>query len=375
MYQIGWYTATTLALLGIISIVQIGESFGWWLLILGMVVLVSFTLVNAWQNSRVDDIHPEGGRITVQVGTTGFFVAVILASELIPTAIEIPFVGRLALLMTGIQALFLAISVRRSGIPLVERVAIPIVGHLLLGIGSVVLVISAFIVPHERVFQGILLWYATGLSALALDTFWMGRRLEQVTPPPPNSVSGYWEQVLLSMITVGVCSLIFIVLTSINEPLTLEIASRGQPWTIETNLQRATATLVGATAVLGFAILAAPASAPNIVQRFDRTWITIGLHALTTIILLNAMLLGLFFLVPGSFLLIFGLLLGLVVVAVLVEYIRIRYSKNQNHDHQSDVPHTTELPPVTVVIVGYNEADILSESIERNLEKLLTRCN
>lgn len=370
-YQISWYTTTGSALGGVVSIVLMGEPFGWLFLIVGMIGLIILALVNAWQNTKADEIQPESGELTVQVGMTLFFVAFILASELIPTTIDIPFVGRLAILMTGVQALFLAISVRRSEIPFIERIGVPSVGHSFIGLGSIILIISAFIIPHERVFQGVLLWYATGLSALALDTFWMGQRLDQITPSRPNSVSRYWEQVLLGTITIGMSSLIFIVLTSVNEPLTLEIASLGQPWAIETRLQRVAATVVGGATVIGFATLAAPASTPSVIQQFDRTSITISLQAVTTILLLNAMLLGLFFLLPGSFVLVFGILLGLVTVAVLVEYVRILYAhRKQGRGPPSDTPPPTEIPPVTVVIVAYNEADILQESIERNLERL-----
>ena len=370
-YRLIWYTAAGLALAGVAGIVLMEHPSGWWLFIFGMICLVTFSLVNAWQNSRAEAIRPEGGVTTIKAGTTGFFLTVILASEIIPSTISIRFVGRLALLVTGTQALFLAISVRRSEIPFVERVAVPAVGHALLSVGTVVLIISAFVVPHERVFQGVLLWYAVGLSALALDTFWMGQRASEVTPPPPNSVSGYWEQVLLGSIIIGVSALAFIVVSSLNEPLTFEVASLGQPWTFETGTERGAAAVVGMAAVTGIATLAAPESAPGVVEKFDGTGVTIGLHAMTTIVLLNALLVGLFFLLPVSFGVILVLLLGLVTIAVLLEYTRIGYVHHGPGGSQPpQSPSLEETPPVTVVVVAYNEAEILPESIEQNLDAL-----
>jgi cellulose synthase/poly-beta-1,6-N-acetylglucosamine synthase-like glycosyltransferase len=369
--EISWYTSTGLALTGVLGLALGRNLFGWGLLIFGTIGLVTNCLVNAWQNTKSQTIQPKGGVSTIKVGTTVFFVAGILASEIIPSEIGIPFVGRLALLVVGTQAMFVAITVRGNDIPFVERVAVPVVGHMLLAVGTIILIISAFVIPDERVFQGVLLWYATGLSALALDAFWMGQRASEMTPPPPNSVSGYWESVLLGAISLGVSSLLFIVLTSLNEPLTFQVASLGQPWTFETPLERVGATVVGVSAVLGFATLAAPESAPRLIQKFDRAAITIGLQALTTVLLFNSLLLGLFFILPISYIFVFGLLLGLVIIAVLVGYTRLIYiHRQQEKNEPPQPPDDPETPPVTVLIVAYNEADILPESIERNLETL-----
>lgn len=371
LYKLSWYGVTGLTLCGVFMLGFTGYSPGWVLLIAGTSILLSVTLIISWQTTKRGVAQPEGGRLTIIVGATGFFLALILASELIPTTIEIAFVGRLVLLVTGTQALFLAISLRRSEMAFSRRIMVPAVGHLLLGVGSLLLVIAAFRIPDTRVFQGVILWYATGLSALALDTFWMGQQANEITPPPPNSTSGYWEKLLLGAILVGISCLIFIVFTSLDEPLTFEVASLGQPWTFETRLEQTAVTVVGACAVIAFATLAAPASAPKFVQRFDRTGLTIGSHALTAVVLINTVLLGLFFLAPITLVVVFGVLIGLVTLAVLVDYVRSGYIHrySQRNPPSEPVP-LPDSPSVTVVVLAYNEADILPETIERNLTAL-----
>lgn len=370
-YNIGWYTFTGFALAGVISLWLTGDLYGWFLVIAGIVGIVSFALISSWQATKRSRMQPEGGRLTILVGTTLFFLTLILAAEIIPTEIDIPFVGTLVLLVTGTQALFLAVSVRREGMPFANRFVIPAVGHIILAAGSILLVIAAFRIPETRLFQGVLLWYATGLSALALDTFWMGQRASEVTPPPPNSVSGYWEKLLLGAIIIGVSSLALVILTSLDEPLTLEVASLGQPWAMETRLEQLAAIVVGITAVIGFGTIAAPASAPKWLQQFDWTGLTISLHALTGVVLLNTLLLGLFFIVPTIFFMSLGALLGLVSLVVVIDYLRIGYTHSRRYpDPPTEPASFSEMPPVTVVIPAYNEGGIFSETIERNLEAL-----
>lgn len=370
-YNIGWYIFTGLAFVGVISLWLTGDLYGWFLIIAGMVGVVSFALTSSWQATKDSAMQPEGGRLTIKIGTTIFFLSLILAAEVIPTEVDIPFVGSLVLLVTGTQALFLAISVRREGMPFANRFVIPAVGHTILAAGSILLIIAAFRIPDTSLFQGVLLWYATGLSALALDAFWMGQRASEVTPPPPNSVSGYWEKLLLGAIIIGVLSLTLVILTSLNEPLTFEVASLGQPWAMETRLEQLAAIVVGITAVIGFATIAAPASAPEWLQQFDRTGLTISLHALTGIVLLNTLLLGLFFIFPTTFLISFGSLLGLLTVVVVIDFLRIGYTHGRRYpDPPTEPASVAEMPPVTVVIPAYNEAAILSETIERNLKEL-----
>lgn len=370
-YNIGWYIVTGFAFVGVISLWLTGDLYGWFLIIAGMVGVVSFALISSWQATKDSTMQPEGGRLTIPIGTTIFFLTLILAADIIPTEIDITFVGSLVLLVTGTQALFLAISVRREGMPFANRFVIPAVGHIILATGSILLIVAAFRIPDTRLFQGVLLWYATGLSALTLDAFWMGQRASEVTPPPPNSVSEYWEKLLLGAIIIGVSSLALVILTALQEPLTFEVASLGQPWAMETRLEQLAAIVVGISAVIGVATIAAPASAPEWLQQFDRTGLTISLHALAGIVLLNTLLLGLFFIFPTTFLISLGALLGLVTVVVVIDYLRIVYTYRRRYpDPPTEPASIAEMPPVTIVIPAYNEAAILSEMIERNLEEL-----
>jgi len=371
-YNLAWIGVTTLAICGIILLGYTDSPYGWLILGLTLALFAVSTVITAWQTVTVGVAQPVGGRLTVPVGGTIFFFTLILVAELIPSSVTISFVGRLVLLVTGTQALFLSVSVRDSAsVPFARQVVVPAIGHLLIGLGSFALILSAFVVPETRVFQGVILWYATGLSLLALDAFWMARETNEITPAPPNSVSGYWEQVLLTAISIGVFCLIVIVITSLNRPLTFTVSSLGQPWTFNTAIEQAAATVVGVMSVIGFASLAAPPSAPAFIKRLDRTGITIGLHALTTILLLNAALLGLFFFIPITFLLVFGTLLVLVTLAVLIDYIRVLYAHRRQKTVNSSVEElSSELSSVTAVIVVNNEADILPETIEQNLAAL-----
>lgn len=372
LYNLAWYGITALSISGVIVLSYTDSPAGWLVLGLTVAVFGISTLITAWQTMTAGIAQPEGGRLTIPIGGAVFFSTLILASEIIPSSVTIPFIGRLVLLVTGTQALFIPISVRDSvSVPFARQVVVPVAGHLLVGLGSFALILSAFVIPETRVFQGVILWYAAGLSLLALNTFWMGQETNEITPPPPNSVSGYWEQVLLSAIIIGTFCLIGIVITSLNRPLTFTVASLGQPWIFTTVTERAAATVVGITTIIGFASLAAPRSAPDLIKQLDRTGITIGLHALTAILLLNTVLLGLFFLIPSTFLLVFGVLLALVTLAVLIDYIRIAYAHRHRNKANADTEELLDgLSSVTAVIPAYNEADILADTIEQNLAAL-----
>lgn len=364
VYNLAWYSITVLSLCGVFILSAIGNSAGWVLIILGMSALVTLILITSWQTAESGVARPEGGQFTIFFGGIVFFLSVILASEVIPTEIDIPFVGRLVFLVTGIQALFVSVTLRREQITFVRRVVTPVIGHLILSIASLSLILSAFVIPETRVFQGALLWYATGFSVLILNAFWLGQNTTEVTPPPPNSVSGYWEQVLLGSILIGSSCLIFIIFNSLSEPLTFTVASLGQPWEFETTAEQLAVTTVGATTIIGLATLAAPVSAPQFIRQFDRARVTIAFHALTIIVLLNSLIIGLFLFIPVTFLIVFVILIGLVALAVLVDYVRVGYIQ-QRDKSTVGLASLHESPPITVVIPAYNEAKILSDTIKK----------
>jgi len=203
-YAVLWFTAVVVAITGVVAIGVRYTPVGWWLLAGGGSVLTAFAFRSAWQTTQSRVAWPVGGMYVLVTSALLSYVA-LLAVIGVPWG-EIPLWGRVAILVTGAQALFLAVGVRVTGIPFVERVVVPAAGHLLLFAGSVLIVgVLLFGVPWV-VTYAVALIYATGFSALALHTFWLGRHADEVVPPRPFTVHRYWEQVLIVALIAGLVS-------------------------------------------------------------------------------------------------------------------------------------------------------------------------
>ncbi|ACV47771.1 MULTISPECIES: glycosyltransferase [Halomicrobium] len=371
VYKLIWYISLGLGVFGAFTAGITNHSAGWVFFIFPMVILISFSLINSWQVMQRGVAQPAGGQFTILAGPTVFFLALILSSEIIPAQVQIPFIGKLTILVTGTQALFLSISLQGEEAPLFRRNIIPAASHLLIGLGSILLVVAALRITVTRVFQGVVLWYATGLTVLLLNTFWRNQRIDSSRFKSSSGISDDWNNILLISVVIGIISAIFIVFSSLNQPLTLEIVALARPWAFDTTLEQFAVIVVGTCAVLAFATLSAPTSAPSPVQRLNRIAITISSQALTTAILLNTLLLGLFFVVPPLLTLIFGLLIVLVTLTVILDYLRAVYiSRNQTGNTPTEPVSACISSSITVVIPAYNEAGVLSETIERNIKAL-----
>ena len=361
-YAVLWFTAVVLAITGVVAIGVRYTPVGWWLLAGGGGILTALAYRSAWQTTQSRVAWPVGGMYVLVTGALLGYVALFAAIGF-PWG-EIPLWGRVGILVTGTQALFLAVGVRVTGIPFVERVVVPAAGHILLFAGSVLIVgVLLFGVPWV-VTYAVALIYATGFSALALHSFWLGRHADEVVPPRPFTVHRYWEQVLIIALIVGLVSVAIASITlraSVSIDLVPAISQA-----------RAASIVAASAAVIAIATLVPPAVPVEPLRRLTGPISTITQHAVMSLVMLNALVVALLVLIPAAFQWILGGYLALLVVGITVEYGMIAHAVRHRPEGPSDDPSPplTEYPPVTLVVGAFEEADVLPASLDRNLDAL-----
>jgi len=361
-YAVLWFTAILVAITGIVTVGVRYSQAGWWLLALGGGVLVAFALYSAFQTTRSQVARPVGGLSMLGVGSFLSYVSLFIATGN-PWG-EIPLFGRVAILVTGVQALFLAVSVYITGRSVRERVIVPAVGHFLLFAGSIlVLWVMLFGLPWRVIYAAALV-YATGFSALVLHSFWLGKHADRVVPPRPFTVHRYWEHVLIIALIVGLVS-VAIASVSLRANVSYDVLST-------VSQARAASIVAGSAAVIAIASLAPPVLPVEPLKKFTGPVSTIAQHASTSFIMLNALTIAFLLLVPAAFLWILGGYLVLLVVGVLVEYGMVIHAARNRPETLTDdpIPPLNSLPPVTVVVTAFDEADVLPGSLARNLDAL-----
>jgi len=361
VYAALWFTAIVVAITGVVAIGLRDTPVGWWLLAGGGSVLTAFVFRSAWETTQSRVARPVGGGYILVTGILLSYAA-LFAVIGIPWD-EIPLFGRVVILVTGMQALFLAVGARVTGIPFVERVVVPAVGHLLMLSGSVLVIgFLLFGMPRVVVYAAGLI-YATGFSALSLHCFWLGQHADEVVPPRPFTVHRYWEQVLIVALIVGLVS---VAIASITLQANVWINLVG------VSQARAASIVAGSAAVIAIATLAPPAVAATLLRRLTGPFSTIIQHAVMSLVMLNGLMIALAFLVPAAVLWVLGGYLTLLVVGVLVEYGMVAHAFRHRSQNIPDdpSPKLTERPPVTVVVTAFDEAGVLPASLDRNLEAL-----
>ncbi|MEF8800862.1 MAG: glycosyltransferase family 2 protein [Halolamina sp.] len=362
IYATLWFTAIVVAIMGVIAIGVRYTPAGWWLLAGGGGVLTAFAFRSAWQTTRSRVARPVGGLYVLVTGALISYVALFAAIG-IPWG-EIPLFGRVGILVTGMQALFLAVGVRVTGIPFVERVVVPAAGHLLLLTGSVLILgFLLFGMPWVVIYAAGLV-YATGFSALALHSFWLGQHADEVVPPRPFTIHRYWEQVLIVALIGGLVSVAIASIT-LQANVWINIVP-------EVSQARAVSIVAGSAAVIAIATLAPPDVPVAPLRRLTGPLSTITQHAVMSLVMLNGLAIALMFLVPAASLWVLGGYLTLLAVGALVEYGMIAHALRHRPEGVLDepVPPLTERPPVTVVVTAFDEADVLPASLDRNLDAL-----
>lgn len=362
VYAVVWFAAIVVAVTGVVAIGLRYTPTGWWLLAGGGGVLTAFVFRSAWETTESRVARPIGGRYVLVTGTFLSYVA-LLAVIGFPWG-EIPLFGRVAILVTGTQALFLGVAVRVTGIPFVERVVVPAAGHLLLFAGSALVIgFHLFGMPWVVIYAAGLI-YATGFSALALHSFWLGQHADEVVPPRPFTVHRYWEQVLIVALIVGLVSVAI-----------ASITLRASVWIDlipAVSQARAVSIVAGSAAVIAIATLVPPAMSVAPLKRLTGPFSTITQHAVMSLVMLNALVIALAFLLPVAVLWILGGFLTLLVVGVLVEYGMVAHASRNHPKRIPDNPSRplTESPPVTLVVTAFDEADVLPASLDYNLDAL-----
>ncbi|OKY78186.1 MAG: Glycosyl transferase family 2 [Candidatus Methanohalarchaeum thermophilum] len=376
-YFIIWIMAIVLAIMGIIAIgfrytfnewigvIAIDSSsifYGWRFLGVGGGILAAFATSSAWQTSRKKVAKPIGGIYFFGIELLLFLIALVGATTSFFG--DFSLLARLALLVTGVQAFFLATSIRVSGIPFLERFLIPFIGHILLLTGSsIIFGIVISYLPWTFV-HGALLIYATGFSLLTLHIFWLGQRADTVSPPRPNTVHKNWEYLLIVTLIIGLLSVI-VISVSFHTNIFFELFSN------ITHTQ-VISIVAGSAAIIGIALLSAPDWAPSQLKRLTGIGSTVTQHALITFLLLNTLVLALLLMVPEAFIWVLGFYIALLLIGVVFEYLMVFHAHQNINKYQSppSPPELSENVPATVVVPMFNERDVFPKNLDHNLKAL-----
>lgn len=371
LHFLAWIAAIALAIIGIIAIglrstlfaSDLGSTlFAWRLLGVGGGTLAIFALISAWRTSSRKVGAHVGGIYLFGIESILFLITLVAATTTLFG--NFTTLGRIALLITGVQSLSLAVSVHVSGTPFFERVIIQLIGHMLLLIGSaIILGIMVYQFPW-RLIQGALLFYAVGFSLLALNTFWLGQHADTVVPPRPDSVHRYWEYFLIHALVIGIISVI-VVGISLQTKIFVELL----PNITQTQLL---SIIAGIAAVIGIATLSAPDWSPRPLKIVTGIGSTIVQHSLITFLLLNTLVIALLFIVPEAFIWIIGAFIALLFIGVVFEYSMVFHAHRSLSKYKAP-PKTAKMPKaklVTAVVPMFNEKEIVSETIEHNIKTL-----
>jgi hypothetical protein len=125
--------------------------------------------------------------------------------------------------------------------------------------------------------------------------------------------------------------------------------------------------VAGCAAVVAFNMLVAPHSPPGRLDPLTGTIATVTQYAAIAIVILNLLVLTVFFVAPGAFFWMFGVYLVSLSIGVATEYLQVGYVHRRNDEPTPPLPDDPEL---TVVVSAAFEADVLPESLRHNLETL-----
>lgn len=364
-HDLVWYVATVMALVGVVGtgagwqpagIVLSASGFG---LLAGLAVASTVSLARASSGKIV------GGSVGFSIMIVAVLAAIVIGSvPIVGTAV--PTEVRLAALATAVQAILFVISIRPANATRTTRWIVPVSGHGTVIFGTTLLI---GLIPFASWTPYLL--YTVGFSFLALHAFWMRLRAdERVVPIRPDTPGRRWSVVLTVAIVGGVLA------AGLTE-FTIsagELVVRPDGLIPDTRGARAAAVVSGLAAVAGFSTLADPPEPPRILDAVTGPTSTVLQHALTLIVLLNALLIAVLVAIPEGFRVLFGLFLTYLVGSVTVEYLSVVHGRRLRRRIKADSssPPLRDDPPVTVVVSAFNDANVLEESLSHNLEALDT---
>lgn len=372
-YNLAWLIALVAAVTGVAGVGARVTPHAWWVLAAGGGVLAALAIYSAWQTTHAKVGSPVGGVLMLVLGSVMFYLALVTGTSglfgnlMLDSLSEIrKLMIRTALIVTGLQAFFLAINVRITGLTFPERVIYPVFGHgLLLAATSIIVSVVLFQLPLTPANGAILAW-ATGLSVLVLHTFWLGQRADSVTPPRPRTVHRFWEQTVILVLVIGVVS-VGVVSISMQTNVLIDVFPT-------VSQARAASIVAVSAAAVAVAMLAAPTSSPKFLRRLTSPVSTIVQHSLILLLLGNALVIALLLLIPAAYLWVLGAYLVLLLIGVTVEYVMIAHAhhrlNNKNSSPQNQSQSVTDASQVTVVVPAFAEAEVLPESLDHNLKAL-----
>lgn len=290
-------------------------------------------------------------RLFVTVTSAGvFLVGVAVATGVLFSGVTTP--ERVVVLALALQALFLTVDVSPSDASRRARVV------LLGGSHGVMLVGSIAILWIGALSRGAILLYVVGIAFLSLHAFWGRQRRSEVSPPRPESRRRYWESLLLLAIVssgVGSVAIVFTLPSGTIIPYSLG--------------GRILGVVVGIAAVVELAMLSVPPSPPRVLAAFTGPRATIAQHVVGLLVITNTSVLGMFLLVPESFVWMLTALVVVLFVATTINYLSLCYGLVTQTTPDAS-PRRPADGALTVVVSAANEADVLSETLRHNLAVL-----
>ena len=373
--QLVWATSILLTLAGIVAAV-VGRPTGVALIAIGGSALALFSLATEFRLARTKDSALPISEGIIASGGMGFIVAIALVTGVTPVTLTPAVRG--AVLATGIQALVLTVDVNPPATVRQARLELIALSH---GVVLAASLVALGWVPRidptaPSTLQAVLLAYAVGFSAMALNAFWTRRLRPETVPPRPGTQTRYWESVVLTAVVIGVPSAFVLALGGGTQAVV-----GGQP------LTQAAALVAGISATLAFGSLSAPTSSPAFLRAIGGRLSALLQHGIVIILFVNVLVIAVLLVVPALYVWVLGVFFGLLVFGVALNYLMIVYVHPPDDDEPSnrvddtvnaeDMAVPAESPPmpddgvpVTVIVNGFNEVESLSESLPYNLEAL-----
>ena len=354
VYEVVWSSSIITTILGVIIFVAEQDLSGITLIAIGG---SSLTLSVIWTEIQLALANKEGSTrqlVLLYAEAALFIIAVAFSTNIIPSGA--PTSVRIVTLVLGFQALGLTIQSTPATISRTAQWTILSAGH------GTVLVGSVLALPFGPTnLSGALLLYSVGIPIVLLHAFWT-RTYRSTANSVPQTRIQQWEGLLLIAIIVGVPPTLYISLIGPEAALGLD----------STIVSVATAT-TGITTILAFATLGAPQSPPRITRLFERHLVAASLHILVTLILVNTAVFTVFLIIPQIFIWILAGVLVLLLIGISINYSMIiheqRSSKSDDDEAEMPVPKSP-VSGVTVVITAFDEASVLSETLQQNLDSL-----
>lgn len=358
-----WYVSVLVASAGVISLGAGWRVQGTVLLTVGAGLLGTLALRATWSIRRDGMGTIVGGLFGFATGIVAVVAGIGLGLGLAPATMAGPL--RIAVLATAGQIFLAVLAVRPAHATRTTRWVVPVTGHTAVAFGTA-LVLE--LVPYAA--RTVMLAYVVGFFALLLHAFWMRLRAdERVVPARPDTPGRRWSAVLTIAITVGVLAAVVAEFAAASDGFGFVV--RSDALIAGGTAARAGATVAGLAAVVGVATVAAPPHPPKALDVFTGPVSTVVQHAVTLILLVNALLVAILVAAPVGYELVLGLFLTYLVVSVMVEYLSVvqgrRLRKRFGQGDRSPPPREAD-ESVTVVVSAFNDAEVLRESLDHNLE-------